>query len=81
VPSLVTRTKELPRIIDEFVIDALKELGGSKEHFTAADRAWVLENATRTLVEIEKTTLRLVAIRMARSLPTRRTSSAWRLCR
>ena len=24
VPSLVTRSKELPRIVDEFVIDALK---------------------------------------------------------
>src|SRR5512140_1836954 len=68
VPSLVTRTKELPRIVDEFMIDALKELGGSKEHFTAADRTWVLENAPRTFGEIEKATLRLVAIRMSRNL-------------
>jgi len=69
VPSLVTRKTELSRIVDEFVIDALKELGGSKEHFTAADRTWVLEHSPRTLGEIEKATRRIVALRMEGNVP------------
>lgn len=69
VPSLVTRKDELPRIVDEFAADALRELGGSEEHFTAGDRAWALERAPRTLGEIEKATRRVVALRMAGNLP------------
>jgi len=36
--------------------------------FTEADRRWVIESASATLAEIEKTALRLVAIRMSRTL-------------
>jgi hypothetical protein len=68
VPSLAVRTDELPRIVDEFAIDAVDELGALGEGFTAADREWVLLNAPLTLAEIEKATLRLVAIRASRNM-------------
>jgi len=69
VPPLTTRTKELPRIVDEYAADAIAELGAREAHFTEDDKAWVLEHSALTLEEIEKATLRLVALRMSRSLP------------
>jgi hypothetical protein len=75
VPSLATRASELPRIIDEYAIDAIEELNAREECFTEADRRWVLKNAPWTLAEIEKATLRLVALRMSRN----RTRAAERL--
>jgi hypothetical protein len=68
VPSLAVRTDELPRIVDEYAIDAVAELGAQGEGFTAADRDWVLQNAPLTLAEIEKATLRLVAIRASHNM-------------
>lgn len=73
VPPLRTRIGELPRIVDEYAADAIAELsaheqGAGEARFTEADRRWVLESAPATLAEIEKTTLRLVAIRMSRTL-------------
>jgi len=68
VPSLAVRTDELPRIVDEYAIDAVAELRTLRECFTAADRQWVLRNAPLTLAEIEKATLRLVAIRASRNM-------------
>jgi len=70
IPSLKTRTKELPRIIDEYGADAVAELRvrqlrSREPRFTEADRAWVIANTPRTLPEIEKSTRRLVALRMA----------------
>lgn len=59
---------ELPRIVDEYAIDAVAELRALGEGFTAADRQWVLANAPLTLAEIEKATLRLVAIRASRNM-------------
>jgi hypothetical protein len=74
IPSLRVRTKELVRIVDEYAGDAIAELsaaeiGGRKASFTEADRQWVIEHCPLTLPEIEKATLRLVALRMSRSLP------------
>jgi hypothetical protein len=69
VPSLRTRAKELSRIVDEYARDAIAELGATEACFAAADHQWVLENDPWTLSEIEKATLRTVAIRMSRSLP------------
>jgi hypothetical protein len=69
VPSLRTRTKELPRIIDAYALDAIHELHATETSFTAADRQWLLEHGRLTLPEIEKATLRLVALRMSRTLP------------
>jgi hypothetical protein len=69
VPSLRVRTDELPRIVDEYAVDAITELRAlPRPGFTAADRQWVLENAPMTLAEIEKATLRLVAIRASRNM-------------
>ena len=68
IPSLRVRTDELPRIIDEYAVDAVAELRALGPGLTAADRRWILEHAPRTLAEIEKATLRLVAIRVSRNL-------------
>jgi len=78
VPSLVTRAEELPRIVDEYARDAVVELRererlGYKRRaprrrrvsFTAEDRQWVLDNSPQTLGEIEKSALRIAAIRMS----------------
>jgi hypothetical protein len=68
VPSLSARVSELPRIIDEYAVDAISMLDAHHEGFTEADRTWVIDHAAGTLPEIEKATLRLVALRMSRSL-------------
>jgi hypothetical protein len=70
IPSLKTRTKELPRIIDEYGADAVaqlrvRQMGPREARFTEADRAWVIASTPRTLPEIEKATRRLVALRMS----------------
>lgn len=69
VPALEDRADEVPRIIDEYGRDAIAALGAPPGSFTSADRAWVLEYAARSLSEIEKATLRLVALRISQSLP------------
>jgi len=68
VPSLRTRAKELPRIVDEYAADAIAELRASSASFTEADRQWVIEHNPWTLPEIEKATLRLVALRISKNL-------------
>ena len=68
VPSLRVRTDELSRIVDEYAIDAVAELRALRASFTDADRQWVLDNAPLTLPEIEKATLRLIAIRVSRNM-------------
>jgi hypothetical protein len=69
VPSLEERTKDLPRIVDEYALDATAALHVPPTAFTSDDRAWVLENAASSLEEIEKATLRCVAIRTSDDLP------------
>lgn len=68
VPPLSARAGELPRIVDEFAHDALRDLAAGVAEFTPRDRAWVIEHSASTLPEIEKGTRRLVAIRQAGSL-------------
>lgn len=73
VPSLVTRSEEVPRVVDEYANDAIAELRAREPRlpavrFTEADRAWVLDHSPLTLPEIEKTALRLVAIKMSENL-------------
>jgi hypothetical protein len=75
VPSLATRKKELPRIVDEYAADALKDLRARDSCFTDDDRTWILEHCPLTLPEIEKATLRLVALRVSKN----RTRAAERL--
>jgi hypothetical protein len=68
VPSLVGREAELDRIIDEYAEDAVAELGAPRVGFLPVDHAWVREHAASSLLEIEKATLRLVALRHSRNL-------------
>jgi hypothetical protein len=68
VPSLRARVSELPRIVDEYALDAIDTLGGDDACFTDADRTWVIDHAAATLPEIEKATLRLVALRISKSI-------------
>jgi hypothetical protein len=62
VPLLRDRADELGRIIDEYAIDALHALEAPAGCFTDDDRAWVIEHATGSFDEIEKATLRIVAL-------------------
>lgn len=68
VPPLVGREAELDRIIDEYAEDAVAELGAPRVGFLSVDHAWVREHAASSLPEIEKATLRLVALRHSRNL-------------
>ncbi len=69
VPSLTTRTRGLPRIVDEYARNATAELLAPEATFTRADRQWVLENARPTHGGIEKATLRIVALKISESVP------------
>jgi hypothetical protein len=64
IPPLSARTSELPRIVEEYALDALHELGGDETVFTRADRDWVIAHSASTLPEIEKGTRRLIALRL-----------------
>jgi hypothetical protein len=68
VPSLALREAELPRIVDEYASEALAALGAPSACFTEEDRSWVIAHAGRSLPEIEKATLRLVALNASASV-------------
>jgi Inner membrane component of T3SS, cytoplasmic domain len=68
VPPLASRAGELDRIIMEYAEDAIAELGTLRTNFLPADLEWVRTHAASSLPEIEKATLRLVAIRESRNL-------------
>jgi len=68
VPPLACRATEVDRVIAEFAADAIAELGVLRGRFTDADHAWVRQHAATSLAEIEKATLRLVAIRTSRNM-------------
>lgn len=67
IPPLAARADELSRIIDEYACDAVAELDADRTGFTAPDHDWVRERAATSLTEIEKATLRLVALRATRN--------------
>jgi len=58
VPPLTQRSAELDRIIAEYASDAIAELAAPASSFTAGDHRWVRDNASASLAEIEKATLR-----------------------
>jgi len=64
IPPLSTRTGEIDRIIEEYASDAAATLRLSTS-FSQIDRDWVRTHSAATLAEIEKGTLRLVALREA----------------
>ena len=68
IPPLTARTSDLPRIVEEYVLDAIDELGAGEAVFTRADRDWVLAHSASTLLEIEKGPRRLVALRQGGSI-------------
>jgi len=67
VPPLASRATEIDRVIAEFAADAIVQLGAERTGFTAADHLWVRRHAATSLPEVEKATLRLVAIRASGS--------------
>jgi hypothetical protein len=67
VPPLALREQELPRIVDEYARDARAALGAMSMTFTDDDRRWVM-TASRSLQDIEKATLRLVALRASENV-------------
>ncbi|HET9622927.1 MAG TPA: FHA domain-containing protein [Kofleriaceae bacterium] len=68
VPSLTTRVPDLPRIIDEYAQDATAILETPPGSFCVDDRQWILDHASKSLSEIEKATLRCVALRSTKTL-------------
>jgi hypothetical protein len=68
VPPLADRRAELDQIITEYGEDAIAELGALPTSFLPADRDWVRMHSASSLPDIEKATLRLVAIRESRNL-------------
>jgi hypothetical protein len=71
IPSLAERANELPRVVDEYVFDAVVELAPPRRSLVLGerDRQWLIEHAAgMSLSEIEKAALRLVALRSAPNL-------------
>jgi hypothetical protein len=70
VPPLRERALELPRIVEEYAAEAIAALRPLRpwDSFTAADLQWVVACAATSLPEIEKATLRVVAIKMSANL-------------
>lgn len=63
VPSLSTRAQDLPRIVAEYAQDAIAALGAPAGSFEPDHHRWVLEHAATSFDEIDKATLRCVALR------------------
>jgi pSer/pThr/pTyr-binding forkhead associated (FHA) protein len=70
IPPLASRSDEVDQIITEYAEDAIRELGALRTGFLPADRDWVRKHSASSLPDIEKATLRLVAIRESRNLST-----------
>lgn len=69
LPPLATRrSDEIDRVIAEYAADACAELCAPPGSFTESDHVWVREHAATLLDEVEMATLRLVAIRVSRSV-------------
>lgn len=67
IPQLQLRELELPRVVQEYAEDAIATLNAGPGHFNEDDRDWVMANCAQSLPEIEKATLRLVALSATRS--------------
>jgi len=63
VSPLSERASELPRIIGEYLHDAIVTLNVPIVDLSNADRQWILDHAATSLPEIEKAALRVVALR------------------
>jgi hypothetical protein len=65
IPPLRARRAELPRIIEEYAVEAEQALELKPG---SVDRAWVLKHAASSLSEIEKATLRAAAVVSSRTV-------------
>jgi len=54
VPPLRDRADELPKVVDEYALDAIAEFLAPPDCFTRADRSWVLEHAASSLDQLER---------------------------
>jgi hypothetical protein len=70
LPPISEYAAELDRVIAEYAVDAVAELGAPPGTFTRQDHAWVRQHAATSLAEVAKATLRLVALRASRNLST-----------
>jgi len=68
IPPLASRGAEIDHVITEFADEAMLTLCTPRSLFLPIDRAWIREHASSSLPEIEKATLRLVALRASRNL-------------
>jgi Inner membrane component of T3SS, cytoplasmic domain len=64
IPPLSSRPDEIERVIDEYADAAMTALR-APDAFTRVDREWVRLHSATTLPEVEKGTLRIVALRSA----------------
>lgn len=64
IPPLSSRPDEIERVIDEYADDAMVSLS-ARGAFTRVDREWVRLHSATSLPEVEKGTLRIVALRSA----------------
>ncbi len=65
IPPLASRRDELDRLLAEYEAEAMQRLGVNAPPLTPAQRAWVRQSSGETLPDIQKATLRLIAIRQA----------------
>lgn len=68
IPPLRARRDELERLVLEYEAEAVRRLGIGALELTPAQRSWIRERSAETLPEIQKATLRLIAIRHAGSI-------------
>jgi hypothetical protein len=68
LPPLASRSDDIDRIIAEYAADAIAELAAPATGFSERDHVWVREHAATSLDEIEKATLRLIAIRTSETM-------------
>jgi hypothetical protein len=72
IPLLESRRSDVPRIVSEYVEDAMHALRAPEECLESQDVEWILEHASfggeLTLAGIEKATLRAVALKMTGDL-------------
>jgi len=68
LPPLQLREMELSRIVQEYAHDAAAALGAPPGAFTDGDRRWVLAHCAHSFPEIERATLRVVALAISSSV-------------
>jgi hypothetical protein len=59
------RAPELPRIVEAYAAEAITALDAPAWTFAPSDLEWVIGHAATSLAEIEKATLRVVALNLS----------------